>query len=175
MTLQDLPLEIRLQIWSYIVQPLTIYPCECTVASAQCTRHQSDVFCYEAPAYQHCDNRILRVSQQVFTEVQPLVQQAERQRVFVLCNNLCLDSFFRSINERDWKWIKNLRVDLFVGIGTAGQDDWFLSQSRGWAKRYALGVLVKYDQGRSIVVEPSKQIEQDETGRRTLTVDIRLT
>jgi hypothetical protein len=172
--LLDLPLEIRLQIWSNIIGPQTIYPCGCALKATQCTSHRLGTCCQNTSAYRFCDNRILRVSRQIFSEVAPLVRQSEKRRVFVLCNNLCLDNFFKSLQERDWNSVNNLRVDLFVGIGTAGQDDWFLSQSQRWAKRYVMGTLQQYDRGRNILIVPATQVRQDKSGRRSLTVDVRL-
>lgn len=172
--LLDLPLEIRLQIWSHIIGPRTIYPCECAFKATQCTSHRLGTCCHNISTYQVCDNRILRVSRQIFDEVEPLVRQAEQKRVFVICNNLCLDNFFKSLQQRDWNSVRNLRVDLFVGIGTAGQDDWFLSQSQRWARRYVMGALQQYDQGRNIDIFPAGEIQQDKNGRRSLTVNIHL-
>lgn len=174
MHLLNLPLEIRSQIWSYIVQPLKIYPCECALKEIQCTAHRLDPCCHNTSTYQHCDNRLLRVNRQVFQEVLPVVHQAEKRRVFILCNNLCLDNFFKRLIKTDWKWAKHLRVDLFVGIGTLGQDDWFLTQNQRWARRYVGGVLERYDEGRKVVVVPDTVVNEDKKGRRTLTVDIYL-
>jgi len=114
------------------------------------------------------------VNRQIFSEVAPIVKQGEKNRVFVLCNNLCLDNFFKSLQERDWNSVKHLRVDLFVGIGTSGQDDWFLCQSVIWAKRYVMGALHEYDGGRNVRVVTAEKIQQDKHGRRSLTVDIYL-
>lgn len=91
-----------------------------------------------------------------------------------MCNNLCLDNFFKRLIKTDWKWAKHLRVDLFVGIGTLGQDDWFLSQNQRWARRYVGGILERYDEGRKVVVVPDAVVNEDKKGRRTLTVDIYL-
>lgn len=175
MELLDLPIEVRIQIWSYVVQPLTIYPCECALKDVQCTAHRFDPCCLNTSTYEHCDNRILRVNQQVYEEVRPLVQKAEQRRTFVLCNNLCLDNFYKRLFARDWRWVNHLRVDLFVGIGTLGQDDWFICQNQRWARRYVLGALEKYTADRKIVVVPDSVVREDKSRRRTLTVDIFLT
>ncbi|OQU93827.1 hypothetical protein CLAIMM_00291 [Cladophialophora immunda] len=169
-----LPPEIRLQIWSYLVQPTTIYPCECAMRDEQCQAHRLGACCHNTSTYQHCDNRILRVSRQIFDEVQPMAKRAERARLFVLCNNLCLDNFFKSLDKSDWRWVKHLRVDLFVGWGNANQDDWFLCQMHRWARRYVAGTLNKYDHGREVSIQPAEEAREDKNGRRTLTVDIYL-
>ncbi|KIX03109.1 uncharacterized protein Z518_06659 [Rhinocladiella mackenziei CBS 650.93] len=140
----SLPLEVRLQIWAYIVQPTLEYPCDCARKGVPCQSPPLGICCHDVSTYQHCDNRILRVSRQIFDEVQPIVQKAEIDRVFVLCNSLCLDNFFKTLNERDWKWVKHLRMDLFVGYGDDNQDDWFLCQSQRWAKRYVAGALDRF-------------------------------
>lgn len=93
----------------------------------------------------------------------------------MLCNNLCLDNFFKALSEDDWRWVKHLRVDLFVGWGTNGQDDWFLSESQRWAKRYVTGALNKYEEGRHVVVQPAQEVKEDSSSRRSLAVDIYLT
>lgn len=172
--LLDLPSEIRLQIWSHIIGPQTIYPCECASRAIQCTSHRLGKCCHNTSTYEICDNRLLRVNRQIFDEVVPLVRHAEKKRLFVICNNLCLDNFFKSLQQRDWASVRNLRVDLFVGIGTAGQDDWFLEQSQRWARRYVMGALQKYDEGRNIVVIPAAEVRQDKNGRRSLRVDIHM-
>jgi hypothetical protein len=171
-SLQTLPLEIRLQIWGHLTQPTTIYPCECALKDQHCQSHRLGGCCYNNSTYQHCDNRVLRASRQIFDEVQPLVKQAEHNRVFMLCNNLCLDNFFKALDERDWKWVKHLKVDLFVGWGNDCQDDWFLCQMHRWATRYVMGTLIKYDQGRELTIRPAEEAKEDKDGRRTLTVDI---
>src|ERR1700761_3799541 len=94
-TLQTLPAEIRHQIWSYLVYPTTIYPCDCAAQNQQCQTHRLGSCCHNSSTYENCDNRVLRVSRQLFDEVHPVVRDAEQQRVFVLCNNLCLDNFFK--------------------------------------------------------------------------------
>ncbi|KIV79075.1 hypothetical protein PV11_06662 [Exophiala sideris] len=174
MSLLGLPAELRLQIWSHIMGPTMVYPCECATKSRVCQAHRLDSCCQNASTYKHCDNRILRVNHLIFSEAQPLVQQAEKNRIFVLCNNLCLDNFFKSLNERDWKWAKHLRVDLFVGWGNDNQDEWFLCQSNRWAKRYVAGALHKYNQSREVVVIPADEVKQDGDGRMTLMVDTHL-
>ncbi|EXJ82937.1 hypothetical protein A1O3_06754 [Capronia epimyces CBS 606.96] len=126
------------------------------------------------PTYRHCDNRILRLNRQIFAEVLPTVQQAEEARVFVLYNRVCLDNFFKSLHERDWRWVRHLRVGLFVGWGDDGKDDWFLCQSQRWAMRHVAGALEKYGQGRSVVVLPADEIKEDSDGRRSLVVDVYL-
>lgn len=176
MSLLALPAEIRLQIWSHIVgSPTVVYPCECATKSKQCQAHRLNSCCQNTSTYKHCDNRILRVNRLIFTEAQPLVHRAEKDRVFVLCNNLCLDNFFKSLDRRDWKWAKHLRVDLFVGWGADNkQDEWFLCQSNRWAKRYVMGALEKFSDGREVVVVPADRVREDGAGRMTLTVDIHL-
>ncbi|OCT48998.1 hypothetical protein CLCR_05196 [Cladophialophora carrionii] len=173
-SLQTLPLEIRLQIWSYLVQPTKIYPCECALKAQQCQAHRLGGCCDNNSTYKHCDTRVLRVSRQLFEEVQPLVRRAAKERTFMLCNNLCLDNFFKALDERDWKWVKHLRVDLFVGWGSDNQDDWFLGQMHRWARRYVAGSLSQYDQGRELTIQPADEAKEDKDGRRSLTVDIYL-
>lgn len=170
----SLPLEIRLQIWSYILRPTLVYPCDCAPRDEQCKSTRLGVCCHNTSTYTHCDNRILRLNRQIFAEVEPLVKEAEKKRMFVLCNNLCLDNFFKTLDERDWKWVKHLRVDLFVGWGSDNQDDWFLCQSQRWARRYVAGALDRYHQGRELTVEPAEEVKQDSKGRRALTVNIYL-
>lgn len=170
----SLPIEIRLQIWSYVVEPTLVYPCECAPRDEQCKSLRLDVCCRNTSTYTHCDNRVLRLNRQIFAEVAPLVRRAEQDRVFVLCNNLCLDNFFKSLDVADWRWVRHLRVDLFVGWGREQQDDWFLSQSHRWARRYVMGALDKYSRGREMKVEPEKDVKEDTGGRRTLRVDIYL-
>jgi hypothetical protein len=171
-TLQTLPPEVRHQIWSYLVQPTTIYPCDCALKGQQCHSEREGTCCEGSSTYQHCDNRILRVSRQLFDEVQPLVQRAEQTRTFVLCNNLCLEKLFLSLNQTDWIWLKHLKVDLFVGWGSNNQDDWFLSQMHNWARRYIMGTLSKYDHGRKVEIRLAECSKEDAHGRRTLMVDI---
>ncbi|KAJ9610396.1 hypothetical protein H2200_005173 [Cladophialophora chaetospira] len=173
-TLQTLPFELRLQIWSYIVQPTKIYPCDCALQGQMCQSDRLGGCCHKNSTYTHCDNRILRVSRQIYSEIQPLVRKAEIQRVFILCNNLCLENFFNALNERDRKWVKHLRVNLFVGWGNGSQDDWFLCQMHQWARRYVMGTLNRYDQGRNVTIEPAEEAKEDKDGRRNLTVDIYL-
>ena len=169
-----LPLEIRLQIWTYIVQPAVVYPCNCTLDVKGGNPHRTECSCDNISTYKYCDNRILRLNRQIFAEVQPLVKRAEEGRVFVLCNNLCIDSLFRNTARRDWKWVKHIKVDLFVGWGCGGQDDWFLCQSQRWARRYVLGALDRYSGGRDLTIQPEEDVKEDSDGRRTLTVDIYL-
>ncbi|OAG45624.1 hypothetical protein AYO21_00260 [Fonsecaea monophora] len=171
-SLFTLPPEIRLQIWSYLVRPTTIYPCHCAERDKQL---RLDACCNNSSSiYQDCDNRILRVSRQIFDEVQPVVERAESERLFVLCNSLSLDDFFKALHQSDWKWVKHLRVELFVGWAKDNQDDWFLCQMHRWAKRSVAGTLYKYDQGRELSIQPAEQAREDKNGRRTLTVDIYL-
>ncbi|EXJ56850.1 hypothetical protein A1O7_07194 [Cladophialophora yegresii CBS 114405] len=125
----------------------------------------------------HCDTGVLRVSRQIFAEVQPLVQRAAKNRTFMLCNiNLCLDNFFRALNPENWKRVKHLQVDLFVGWASDNHDgdDWFLCQMHRWARRYVAGALSKYDQGREVTIQPADEAKEDGQGRRTLTVDVYL-
>jgi hypothetical protein len=218
-----LPPEIRLQIWSYIVQPTVIHPCTCAEAEEaqalqRCHQAQANQVddnnncCQRTPSpspspynYNDCDNQsqLLRVSRLIFDEVQLLFANTQRETIYMLCNNLCLDQFLSSncLNttethsstskgETEWKSesakaavrIRHLRVDLFVGWATDCRDDWFLGQSHRWAKRYVAGVLSKYEtqtHGRHftrqmVVIEPAEEVKEDfASGRRTLTVDIR--
>ncbi|KIW52892.1 hypothetical protein PV05_08504 [Exophiala xenobiotica] len=187
MSLLALPPEIRVQIWSYIVRPTVIHPCTCADKALQC--HQAnhnhnhnhvedeDENCCQSTAlpytYNYCDNQLLRVNRLIFNEAQPLFDKTEKERIYVLCNNLCLGNFAKSLTEGEWKSVRHLRVDLFVGWGNDCRDDWFLGQSHRWAKRYVAGALSKYeDQGRQIVVVPAEEVKEDFNGRRTLTVDI---
>lgn len=206
MSLLMLPPELRLQIWSYCVQPTLglVYPC-----SRQCDHHDVPIVHdgdYNTvnksndptqPPYKHCDNRLLRVNKQVFAEVYPLVQQTEKDRLFVLCDRRCLDEFFAGLDERDWRWVRRLRLELFVGWGGSvlrggggglvgvdesvdegtgdnGQDDWFVCQSQRWASRYVAGALSRYGRGRSLVVRLADCVKEDESGRRMLAVDVQL-
>ncbi|KAK6373535.1 uncharacterized protein PV06_10181 [Exophiala oligosperma] len=181
-SLLDLPTEIRLQIWSYIVQPTVIHPCSCctkvktTQKSSSQDNNNNNARYYRQPTttYDLCDNRILRANRLIFAEVQPLVAKVEKDRVFVLCDNSNLDKFFKSLDKRDWKWIRHVTVELFIGWGKDCKDDWFLAQSHRWAKRYVAGSLNKYGQGRVVVVSPAEEIKEDSQGRRTLTVDVHL-
>ncbi|KAL6240465.1 hypothetical protein RBB50_012666 [Rhinocladiella similis] len=175
-SLLDLPAEIRLQIWSYIVQPTVIHPCKCCTVgkTTQKLPSRDDSRCRQPLTYEYCDNRILRVNRLIFAEVQPLVEKVEKDRLFVLCDNLSLDKFFKSLDQRDWKWVRHVTVELFIGWGKDCKDDWFLAQSHRWAKRYVAGSLSKYGQGREVVVNPAKEIKEDSEGRRTLTVDVYL-
>jgi hypothetical protein len=220
-----LPPEIRLQIWFYIVQPTVIHPCTCAEAEKAQAQAQALQRCHQAQAsqvddnnnrcqsitspspisynYNHCDNQsqLLRVNRLIFNEVQPLFANTQRETIYMLCNNLCLDQFLSSncLNttethicaskgETEWKSesdkaavrIRHLRVDLFVGWATDCRDDWFLGQSHRWAQRYVAGVLSKYKnqthgrQRQMVVIEPAEEVKEDfSSGRRTLTVDIR--
>ncbi|KIW12497.1 hypothetical protein PV08_09774 [Exophiala spinifera] len=175
-SLLDLPTEIRLQIWSYVVQPTIIYPCRC---GRRCTTTQNlpsrdDSCCRPPMTYELCDNRILRVNHLIFAEAQPLVDKAGKDRVFVLCDNLSIDKFFQGLDRRDWKWVKHVTAELFIGWGKDCKDDWFLTQSHRWAKRYVAGSLSKYCQGREVSVQPAEEIKEDSNGRRTLKVDVYL-
>ncbi|KAK5464958.1 hypothetical protein LTS15_001521 [Exophiala xenobiotica] len=190
-----LPPEIRLQIWSYIVQPTVIHPCTCAEAEKTQAQAQALQRCHQAQAnqvddnndnrcqkttspppspynYNHCDNQsqLLRVNRLIFNEVQPLFANTQRETIYMLCNNLCLDQYLSSNSlsttethictstskgETEWKSepesakaavrIRHLRVDLFVGWATDCRDDWFLGQSHRWAQRYVAGVLSKYE------------------------------
>ncbi|KAK5204782.1 hypothetical protein LTR99_006736 [Exophiala xenobiotica] len=115
-----LPPEIRLQIWSYIVQPTVIHPCTCAEAEKAQAQAQALQRCHQAQAnqvddnnnrcqrtpspsplpynYNHCDNQsqLLRVNRLVFNEVQPLFANTQRETIYMLCNNLCLDQFLSS-------------------------------------------------------------------------------
>ena len=175
-TLQTLPPEIRSQIWTYLIaQPTLIYPCACALQNAQCHSHRLDRCCHNSSTYTHCDNRILRTSRQIHDEILPLVHYTSLQRIFVLCNNLCLDNFFTDLRTQDWKWVKHLQVDLFVGWGKDCQDDWFLCQMRSWAYRYVMGTFGKFDGALKVgrVVTGEEAVE-DREGRRTLRVDVYL-
>ncbi|KAK7890611.1 hypothetical protein LTR67_007820 [Exophiala xenobiotica] len=118
-----LPPEIRLQIWSYIVQPTVIHPCTCAEAEKAQAQAQALQRCHQAQAsqvddnnnrcqrtttspppspynynYNDCDNQsqLLRVNRLVFNEVQPLFANTQRETIYMLCNNLCLDQFLSS-------------------------------------------------------------------------------
>ncbi|KAG9787247.1 hypothetical protein KCU88_g2010, partial [Aureobasidium melanogenum] len=221
--LLDLPPEIRLQIWTQIIQPTQIYPCSCAAAQqnskpeskeskptslrsvGKCKATRLGPCCHNTSTYHHCDNRVLRVNRQILHEILPVIvqKQAEPQqrRAFILCNNLRLDNFFKSLNRTGWRWVQHLRVDLFMGYRDSDSDgprsssssssssnpdkdnnnnndnDWFAvsAETQRWTKTYVASALNAYQQGRRLDVKVADEIkEEDGTGRRTVTADIYL-
>lgn len=129
--------------------------------------------------YKTLDNRILRVNRQIYQEVHSLLLSSPKR--FSVCNGLCLESLFLSIEPRDRQWIRHVRVGLYVGDTSSEvlgdeTDRMLLQSAESRCGPYVQSALKCQGVGRLLHVTPAGNVDigPDDKGRRTLIVDLTL-
>jgi hypothetical protein len=171
-----LPFELRLQIWELVLGPTDIEPCKCPSKPETCTFNHPTGCCASFDVYKAVDNRLLRICRQIRDEVRPLLSP----KLFIVCNGLCLESFFLGVNSRDRRWIKKVRVNLFIGDVSANTLVGLTGQELLWRAEASCGAFVRsalkcQGVGSLADLAPAGGIEEDSRGSRLLRVDLRLT
>ncbi|EXJ59485.1 uncharacterized protein A1O5_12110 [Cladophialophora psammophila CBS 110553] len=110
--LLTLPYELRLQIWRLVLGPTEVQPCKCPSKPGTCKFNHPGSCCEGFDVDICCDNRLLRACRQIHDEVRPLLTPP---KLFIVCNGLCMESLFLGIQSPHRRWIKRVRVDLYVG------------------------------------------------------------
>ncbi|OQV00927.1 hypothetical protein CLAIMM_06362 [Cladophialophora immunda] len=172
--LLTLPYELRLQIWNLVLGPTEIEPCRCPSKPGSCTYNHPGGCCEGFDVYKRFDNRLLRVCRQIHNEVQPLLSSPKH---FIVCNGLCLESLFLGIQPRHRRWIKHVRVGLYIGDSAPdalkaqhGQE--LLQRAEASCGPFVQSALKCQGVGRVLDVVSVREIEVDDMGKRKLSVDL---
>lgn len=172
-----LPFELRLHIWKFVQGPIQVEPCKCPSKPGTCPSNHTAGCCQAFDAANTFDYRISRVCRQIHREFHDLLLRSPK--TFVVCNGLCLESLFLGIKARDRRWIKNVKVNLYVGdvsweTLSRHSDQALLRAAESACGSFVGGALKCQRVGSLVKVTPLGEIVQDDIGRRTLCVDLTL-
>jgi hypothetical protein len=170
-----LPFELRHQIWNLILEPNEIEPCKYPSKFVTGAFSHAAGNCERFNVYEAIDNRLLRVCRQIHEEVRPLL----KPKRFIVCNGLCLETFFLGIKDKDRRWVKNVRVNVYVGDSTEAALEGhtgleFLRKAEASCGGFVQSAL-KCRGVRSVInVATVGVIDEDSAGRRLLCMDLAL-
>ncbi|KAH0837718.1 hypothetical protein AYO21_09212 [Fonsecaea monophora] len=171
-----LPYELRRQIWTLALGPTQVHACKCHSTPGKCTSKHAGVCCEALNAYKIFDNRFLRVCRQIHDEVRPLLNSPPR---FNVCSGLCMESLFLGIQPRHRRWIKHVRVYVYIGDaspealnGQSGPE--LVHRAEASCGRFVQSALKFQGVGRLLDASSVREIEVDDVGRRKLCVDLTL-
>jgi len=176
-TLLRLPFELRFQIWTIVLGPPAVEPCKCASNPGTCAFNHLGNCCKSFDVYEAFDNRLLAVSRQIYDEIRSLLSSSPKR--YIVCNGLCLESFFLRIATQDRQWIKHVRVNVYVGGVTADSLEGHTSHELLRLAEASCGSFVQsalkcQGVGSLVHVAPIGGIQEDKRGRRILQVDLTL-